>query len=67
MDTKIQIGTIGGIHYEMFRIDRFLKSPLYYAILKFNNGDEVQTDKVRYLSECIDHLRTKVAEEGFYG
>ncbi len=67
MDKVVQTGTMGGVRYEVHKVEKLLTTPLYYAVLKYNNGDEVPTRKTHYRSECLDFVRTELAEESFYG
>ncbi len=67
MDKIVETGTMGGVRYEIHCVSRFLHSPLYYAILKFTADEQIQTDSVKYKSECMDYIRTVIAEEHIYG
>lgn len=67
MEKVIEANSMRGVRYEIHKVERILTYPLYYAILKFNNGDIVETEKARYKSECMDFIRTVLAEESVYG
>lgn len=68
MTKLLYSNTMGGVVYDMYIEHQPLKLyPLYYSILKWKNGEVTQTDKVPYEAQCVDLVRTIVAEETYFG